>query len=148
MALTGGCRCGACRYTLDYADIPVTYACHCLNCQTMSGGGFVLQALVPLSRFAISGDVIEWAHPNPQGKITTQRFCAVCKTRLYSTNEGRPDIALVRAGTIDNSSNVEPAVHMWAKRRLHWISLPADVEAYDEAIPPERVMAIFAPNFT
>jgi len=147
MALLGGCRCGACRYSLDYVALPVTYACHCLNCQKMSGGGFVLQVLVPLSRFSIAGEVIEWANPNPQGKVTAQRFCGVCKTRIYSTNDGRPGMAIVRAGTLDDSMEVTPAVHIWVKRKQSWIGLPAYAETYDEAMPPDRARAIFAPNF-
>jgi len=113
----------------------------------MSGSGFVLQALVPLSRFSVAGEVIEWSNANPQGKVTTQRFCMVCKTRLYSTNEGRPGMVLVRAGTLDESMQITPAVHMWVKRKQSWIGLPAHAETYEEAIPPDRVRAIFAPNF-
>ena len=113
----------------------------------MSGSAFILQAPLPLARFSIEGEVIEWDHPNLQGKITTQRFCAACKTRLYSTNEGRRGIALVRAGTMDDSMEVKPAVHMWAKRKQSWVGLSENAEVYNEAIPPDRVMAIFAPNF-
>lgn len=146
MVLTGGCRCGACRYTLDYDMAPASYACHCLNCQTMSGGGFGLQALVPLSRFAITGDLIDWTRPNSRGSVVAHWFCAECKTRLHSTSEERPGVTLLRAGTLDDSSGLTPAAHMWVKRKLPWIGLPADSETYDEGIPPERLMAIFAPN--
>jgi hypothetical protein len=113
----------------------------------MSGASFVLQVLVPLSRFHINGETIEWTHPNSQGKVTAQRFCAACKTRIYSTNEGRPGFALVRAGTLDDSELIVPTVHMWAKRKQAWITLPAGHEAYAEAIPADRLSAIFAPNF-
>jgi hypothetical protein len=147
MALLGGCRCGACRYTLDYPTAPASYACHCLDCQTMSGASFTLQAIVPLSRFDISGECIEWAHPNSRGDVTTQCFCAVCKTRLYSTNEGRPGTAIIRVGTLDDSSAVIPRLHLWAKRKQKWIGLPPDAEVYDEAIPADRAKVCFATNF-
>jgi hypothetical protein len=147
MAISGGCRRSQCRYSLDYPSIPATYACHCLDCQTMSGVAFVIQALVPLSRFTIVGERIEWSHPNPQGNVTTQSFCDVCKTRLYSTNEGRPGLVLVRAGTFDDSLTAIPAVHMWIKRKQLWIGLPTDAEFYDESVPSDRGAAIFAPNF-
>lgn len=145
--IAGGCRCGACRYTLAYDQAPLTYACHCLDCQTMSGGGFALQALIPTSRFAISGDLLEWARANSKGKITTQYFCAACMTRLHSANEGRPGTVIVRAGTLDDSAALSPAAHMWAKRKLPWVGLPEGSETYAEGIPPERFMALFAPNF-
>jgi hypothetical protein len=113
----------------------------------MTGGGFVLQAMVPFDRLRLTGAVVEWVHTGSQGTPTTQRFCAECYTRLYSTNAGRPGIALVRAGTLDDSDTIVPAVHMWGSRRQPWVGLPAEAEIYDEAIPVERVRQIFAPNF-
>jgi hypothetical protein len=87
------------------------------------------------------------AHPNSRGDVTIQRFCAVCKTRLYSTNEGRSGTAVIRAGTLDDSGALVPTVHMWAKRKQAWIGLPLDTEIYDEAIPPDRAKISFAANF-
>jgi len=148
MPITGGCRCGACRYTLNYPAIPVIYACHCRDCQTATGGGFVLQAMMPAARLVLTGDGIERSAPNSRGGVTTQFYCAQCLTRLYSTNTARPGVALVRAGTLDASDTIVPAVHMWGSRRQPWIGLPPEAEVHAEAIPLERVMQIFAPNFS
>ena len=147
MPIFGGCRCNACRYELDYISIPVVYACHCRDCQTATGGGFVLQAMVPLARLSLTGELVERSATNSRGSLTTQQYCAQCLTRLYNTNSARPGIALVRAGTLDDSDKIIPAVHMWVSRRQPWINLPAQAECSDEAIPIERVMQIFAPNF-
>ncbi len=147
MALSGGCRCGACRYTLAGERIPATYACHCLTCQTMSGASFALQAPVAEARLSVEGDLASWRHEDQRGHETVQRFCAGCMTRLYSTNSGRPGMALLRAGTLDRSDEVAPSVHMWTKRKQRWIGLPDTAETYDEAVPEERAWAIFAPNF-
>ena len=113
----------------------------------MSGASFSLQSLVSLSRLAIAGEMIDWEHPNSAGQIVKQCFCAVCKTRLYSTNEGRPGMALVRAGTLDNSAIIAPAVHAWVKRRQTWFSLPIEAEVHDENVPQDRMMALFAHSF-
>jgi len=147
MPVTGGCRCGACRYVLDYPAIPVIYACHCRDCQTATGGGFVLQAMIPAARLSMTGEAIERSAPNSRGGTTTQIYCAQCLTRLCSHSSGRPGVVLVRAGTLDDSEAIVPALHMWASRRQRWIGLPDDAEAYDEAIPVERIMQVFAPNF-
>ena len=45
--MTGGCRCGAVRYTLAVDALPKAYACHCHQCQKWTGSAFSLQALVP-----------------------------------------------------------------------------------------------------
>ena len=147
VALAGGCRCGQCRYTLAYDAVPVTYACHCLDCQTMTGSACTLHALLPAERLSIEGDIIAWENRNSQGKLTSQRFCATCKTRLYSTNEGRPGTVLLRMGTLDDSMRIVPAVHIWVRRKQFWVGLPADAETYEEGMPPERAKAVIGPNF-
>ncbi len=147
MAYSGGCRCGACRYQLNYDQLPVSYVCHCLDCQTMTGSAFSLHALVRADRFACEGELLAWDHANSQGKVTSQKFCAACKTRLYSTNEGRPGTVIVRMGTLDESQKILPAVHVWVKRKQNWIGLPAEAETYVEGIPPDRAKAIMRPNF-
>lgn len=43
-------------------------------------------------------------------------------------------------------SDVVPAVHMWTKRKPAWIGLPPDADVYDEAVPIDRLRAIFALN--
>jgi len=147
MSIAGGCRCGACRYALDYHSCQVIYACHCRDCQTATGGGFVLQAMVPVDRLELTGACVSRSAPNVRGALTTQQYCAQCLTRLYSTNAGRPGVALVRAGTLDDSDTIVPSVHMWGIRRQPWIGLPVGAEVHDQAIPLERAMQIFAPNF-
>lgn len=147
MTLAGSCRCGDCSYVLDRTDMPVTYACHCLDCQTMTGSAFSLQAVVPLSRLKIEGVTIDWAHENSRGAVTTQRFCRTCKTRIYSTNEGRAGVAILRAGTLDDSQSIVPVAHMWVKRKQPWIELPVGADRYEESIPGDRAMTLFAPNF-
>lgn len=146
MSFTGGCRCGACRYVLDFAVLPASYACHCLDCQTMTGSTCSLHAVVPVSRFAIEGALEGWSRINGEGTRTTHHVCATCKTRIHSTNEGRPGLAILRTGTLDDSRAVVPVAHMWARSKQPWVGLSADAEVYEEAIPPDRLKVIFALN--
>ncbi len=67
--------------------------------------------------------------------------------RLYSTNSSRRGVALLRVGTLNASHEVVPLIHIWTKREQYWVVLPEDTETCDEAIPAERAMAVFAPNF-
>lgn len=148
MSMSGGCRCGACRYDLDMADLPAVYACHCRDCQTMSGAAFTLQAPVPIVRLSSMGAMAEWTNPSSDGHITTQRSCARCMTRIYSVNTGRPGVALLRAGTFDRSDAFAPLMHLWTDRKQSWISLPAEAEAYARAAPAGRMEIVLAGNFS
>ncbi|MEJ7932728.1 GFA family protein [Sphingobium sp. AN558] len=148
MSLSGGCRCGDCRYDLDRTALPAVYACHCRDCQTMSGAAFTLQAPVPVTSLSQSGQVAEWTKLAGNGHDTIQRACARCMTRLYSVNAGRPGVALLRAGTLDRSDEVAPLLHLWTDRKQAWIALPPEAEAYARAAPAGRMEILFAVNFS
>lgn len=147
MPLSGRCRCGAVSYTLEAAGMPSSYACHCLECQTISGSAFTIQVPVKESRLHFEGELIDWQNKDSKGNVSIHRLCAVCKTRLYSTNVGRPGIAVLRGGTLANSDKITPTLHTWIKRKQPWIGLPADTEAYEEAAPVQRMLSAFASNF-
>src|SRR5207249_11252406 len=49
---TGGCLCGAIRYTVD-APVATLRACHCTNCQKSSGAAGTVNAVVPSASFRI-----------------------------------------------------------------------------------------------
>ncbi len=112
----------------------------------MTGSTGSLHAVVPMTRLAIEGALEGWSRINGEGTRTTHFVCAICKTRIHSTNEGRPGLAILRTGSLDDSADVVPVVHMWAKRKHAWIGLPPDAEVYDEAAPIDRLKAIFALN--
>ena len=47
--LTGGCLCGAVRYTTT-ADPLMTFVCHCRDCQRFTGSAFGALVVLPRRR--------------------------------------------------------------------------------------------------
>lgn len=139
--LQGGCRCGAVRYTLAVDALPRTYACHCLDCQTWSGSAFSQQIVVPEGALAVTGPVVLYELTSPSGRISRQRMCGTCHTRIYNTNSARPGFVVVRAGTLDRSHQLDVAAHIWAKRKQPWIAIAEGVPIWPEAAPPEELAA-------
>ena len=148
MPLSGRCRCKAVNYTLDYETIPLAYACHCLECQAMSGGPCVVQLPIAEHRLQPLGSLVTWENQDSKGNLTRQQFCAACKTRLFSSNTGRKGMALLRGGTLDLSDMIVPVLHIWTKRKQPWVTLPDGVLEYPEAAPVEVSRATFTANFT
>lgn len=140
--LTGGCRCGAVRYAVAGERPPVTYACHCTFCQRASGSSFALQMLVAEAALSIDGEVVEARVAGPSGAVGVSRYCSACLTRLYNTNERRPGLAVIRAGTLDGSERLSPALHIFVGTKQPWIALPSDVAAYEEGAPMEAYVAL------
>jgi hypothetical protein len=138
--ITGKCRCGACRYDLAIEALPAIYACHCHICQRASGSAFSVQALVPEASLSVSGPVAV-KEIVTEDRVSTQRFCGECYARIYNTNSRRPGIAVVRAGTLDRSEELECRAHIFTAYRQGWVSLPDDVPQWPEAAPPDEFIA-------
>ena len=133
--IEGGCRCGAVRYTLALDGLPPTYACHCLDCQTWSGSAFSQQTFVPEAALTVTGAVVVYEFTTPSGNTSMQRMCSACHARIYNTNSARPNVAVVRAGTLDRSSELRVVAHIWVKRKQPWLTLADGVLAWPEAAP-------------
>ena len=144
--IEGGCRCGAIRYRLKIDKLPKVYACHCRDCQTWSGSAFSLQAIVPEEALEVTGEPYLYERPSEDGtRISRQRGCAICITRVYNTNTRRPGFAVVRAGTLDRSDELNIAAHIWTQRKLSGIDIPAAVPSWPENAPLAEFFAVLSP---
>lgn len=134
MTITGGCRCGACRYELALDALPPVYACHCHICQRASGSAFSVQALVPEASLTVTGPIVVHEIAT-EDRISIQRFCGTCHARVYNTNTRRPGIAVVRAGTLDRSEELECRAHIFTDYRQRWVVIPEGVPQWPEMAP-------------
>ena len=142
--ITGGCRCGAVRYTIATDAMPKTYTCHCTICQRATGSSFAHQMPVRASALAVTGETVVAELTGASGSTSLNHFCPHCYSRLYSTNSSRPGLAVVRAGTIDGGEHLSPVLHIFTSTKQPWIDLPADVEAYPDLAPMEAWTRVFA----
>jgi hypothetical protein len=140
--IEGGCRCGRVRYRVALARPPKVYACHCLDCQTWSGSAFSLQFIVPEAELEVTDAPDLYERVSPDGARTSrQRGCSACFARVFNTNTARPGLAVVRAGTLDRSDELEIVAHIWTKRRLKGLAIPDGVPAWPEAAPAGELLA-------
>src|SRR5918994_1122666 len=113
--LTGGCLCGAIRYTIS---VPITElrACHCKHCQKASGAGGSVNAPVPNSAFAITqGMPKRLAVTADSGRTLYRYFCGDCGSPIYSQRATNPDMVVVRAGTFDNAEGMRIKTNIWTR---------------------------------
>ena len=144
--IEGGCRCGAVRYTLALERLPPTYACHCRDCQTWCGTAFSQQTVLPEEALSATGPMVVYEFDTPGGRLSRQRVCGICHTRVYNTNSGRPGAVIVRAGTLDRSDELEIAAHIWVKRKQPWLTLAEGVPTWPEAAPLADLTQALAPR--
>ncbi len=125
--LAGGCLCGAVRYVAQPRIAFKSYACHCTDCQTRSGSAFAIQLPVIADDLTITGDMIVGHHVQPSGAVAQIFACRTCLTRIHVTNDQRPGIVTLRAGTLDDSPTLVPGFHVWVTSKQAWVVIPDDV---------------------
>jgi hypothetical protein len=134
VTVRGSCRCGACRIEIAVEALPPAYACHCHICQRWSGSAFSLQAIVPEAVLGVTGPVVVYEIVT-EDRTSSQRVCSVCHARLYNTNTRRPGVAVVRAGTLDRSEELDCVAHIYTAYKQRWVTIPDGVPHWAEAAP-------------
>lgn len=128
----GGCVCGRVRYRLN--DEPLTlYACHCAYCQAQSGSAFGLS--MPVLRKALevtAGDPVRYEFVAPDGRRRIGKRCGECPTQLWGEPERLPQVLILRPGTLDDRSWLEPVAHIWVSRAQSWFRIPEGVLVFPE----------------
>jgi hypothetical protein len=130
--LIGRCLCGAVRYTLRAGFRFRPYACHCTDCQTRTGSAFSEHMLFAKNDLTIDGALDCGSYQQPSGATSSIWGCATCKVRIFAENDTRPGFASLRCGTLDRSSEIVLAAHLWVSSKQPWITLPDGVPALME----------------
>ncbi|HKA16185.1 MAG TPA: GFA family protein [Myxococcota bacterium] len=127
----GGCACGAVRYRLAEEPL-IVHACHCRDCQYLTGGAFVINLWIERRFVERSGAEPRFVRlPAGTGQPHDVHFCEVCSTTLWSRYHAPPgDTLFVRAGTLDDPTSVAPDVHIFTRSKLPWLALPEGARAF------------------
>jgi hypothetical protein len=138
MEISGGCQCGAVRYLVD-GPLARAYACHCHDCQKQSASAFSLSIPVARSQIHLDGPLGRFEKPAESGAVTSCWFCTRCGSRLFHASSRSPEVATLKAGTLDDTSDLRPAAHLWVARKQPWVRLDPDTPAF--ARQPEDLAA-------
>jgi hypothetical protein len=141
------------RYRLA-AEPMIVHACHCRDCQRLTGSAFVLNLWIE-RRFveATGATPRSFTLRAGSGQGHDVFFCDVCGTTLWSHYHAPPgDTLFVRAGTLDQPDSVAPDVHIFTRSKLPWLALPEGARAFEAmygdfaAVWPAERLARFRRN--
>lgn len=126
----GGCQCRAVRYRV-LGDPLTVYACHCADCQRRSGSAFAMTMLVSKNQIeVIQGRPAQYDYVEKDGRHRLGVFCGKCATRLWGESPRVSGVFFLPPGTLDDTSWVEPAAHVWTRSAQPWVSIPDSVPAF------------------
>ena len=136
----GGCVCGAVRYRLG--EEPLTlYACHCTDCQRHTGASFALSMIVRREAVQLlRGEPRAYVATVPGGPQRRGRFCGECATRMWGEPVRFPGILVLRPGTLDDTTWLDPVAHIWTRSAQPWVALPKGAHVF--ATQPDDPMAL------
>jgi hypothetical protein len=125
MARSGRCLCGRITYQIT-GELVATAVCHCDRCQRQSGGAFSVNLVVHESQLTVHGELSEFEERGERGDAVyvRRRFCGGCGSPIYSALTEPAGIVAVKAGTLDDRSDVQPTVEVWCDHRQPWVELP------------------------
>ncbi len=127
----GGCQCGAVRYRLEGEPVALV-ACHCTECQRQSGSAFGMSLIVPKHAFQLlSGEPKQFDRTADSGRSVECAFCPACGTRIYHEPSSRKDTLNIKPGTLDDTSWLSPALHVWTKSKQPWVLIPEGVRSFE-----------------
>ena len=127
--ISGGCLCGAVRYTVTEPPYDAHY-CHCRTCQKASGAPVVAGAFV-------TRDAFVFTHGKPtifkSSPIVERGFCGTCGTYLLY----RPIIPewsnwiILTIASLDHPENMPPQRHYGIESQIPWLNI-------HDGLPRER----------
>lgn len=127
----GGCMCRAVRYE---ATTPPSafFLCHCRECQYVSGGEPASVLVFPSAAIRrLKGELSRYVTVSEAGNRVTRLFCPTCGTPVFSELEAAPEIAIVKAGTLDDARTLKPQAVVWTRSANAWAHLPLDLPHFE-----------------
>ena len=110
------------------------------SCQKRTGSAFSMGVVAALDSLDIDGELTACQRVSDDGNANTRFSCAGCGNIIYGTGDTNPDLAKLRSGLLEDTSDVAPGVHMWVCRKQPWVVLPPGVPTFDTR--PEDGLAL------
>jgi hypothetical protein len=139
MTITGRCRCGAVRYSIETEPI-FTRHCWCRDCQYIGAGAGTVNVFFPSDAVKVEGTVADYVSRADSGNTMHRQFCPACGTPMFTQSEARRQYVGVRAGTLDDPEIGKPAMVIWTASAPSWAAFEAEIphEAKQAQPPPKQ----------
>ena len=120
MKVHGRCHCGAIRYEAD-VDPARAQACHCTDCQTLSGSPFRVAIPAPRESFTLlSGMPKTYVKTADSGNRRVHAFCADCGAPVYACALADPPFYSLRVGGLQQRAQLPPRQQIWCRSAVPW----------------------------
>ena len=103
--------------------------CHFSHCQKQTSSAFSILVAVPKGSLQIEGEPLgAYETQGESGQPLIRKFCTNCGSGIVTDVTVTPDLEWIKAGTLDDTSWLQPQVHWWCDSAQPWVKI-------DEAVP-------------
>lgn len=129
LPIGGGCQCGAVRYRIT--GRPVTfYLCHCSECQRHTSSAFGESLRLRREDLKVDGELKLTTRGSESGTLREGWFCPECGVRIWHGSRGSVMVN-IKAGTLDDTSWLVPAGHIWTRSAQPFMRFGNDELVYE-----------------
>jgi hypothetical protein len=122
MRVHGQCHCGGIAYEADVDPADVS-ACHCTDCQTLSGSPYRVSVRAPAATFALlRGKPSTYVKTAESGARRVHAFCPDCGAPVYSAAIENPPAYSLRVGCLRERAQLPPRRQIWCRSAVPWSS--------------------------
>jgi len=143
MKIDGRCHCGAIAYEAE-VDPDRVYACHCADCQAISGSPYRWAVPVAEADFRLlSGTPKAYVKVGDSGRRSHQHFCPDYASPIYSFStaastaseeavEAGARTFNLRLGTARQRGQLPPKAECWCGSAQDWAAVSGTAERLDK----------------
>ncbi len=136
---SGGCACGAIRYTCSAEPILVAN-CHCRDCQRSSGSAFATNAVVPIEAVSLTAAAPTYYDTQAdRGHRMSRGFCGRCGSPVLLKNSAYPNVLVIHAGSLDDPRCVQPTMDIYTASAQPWDHMNPALSKFAAMPPPAAV---------
>ena len=136
MKTKGRCYCGIIRYEID-KQAEASFQCHCRECQYITGGHPNTVMAFPKESFNyVSGKPRKFTRQDIDTAVT-RHFCENCGTAIGTESPARPNLMIVKVGTMDNPSAFIPQAAIFTCDAQPFHNLPRGIPQFKKRPEPK-----------
>lgn len=133
--IEGSCLCGAVQY-VSAAEPVLTALCHCTHCQKQSGGAFSVNVGIPKGSLTFTAGKPQVFHDTgSSGQPVYRHFCGTCGSPIFSDVVATAQLDWLKAGTLNDTSWIQPALNLWCESAQSWVVYPEGVPQFPQNPP-------------
>jgi hypothetical protein len=141
MHMEGSCVCGATHYKVTGAPLSV-HACHCTDCQTLSGSAFSLSMILNQENIELTAGMLDINKFSTSHNKMHRHHCSECGTAIWFSSPDYPGIIALKPGTLNDTSTLSPIAHVWYRSAQPWLDVGNNIPVYQEQPPLSELLEL------